>query len=470
LAVLLLGLLCWSAWISVKPAPELAGPVKPADTPSTTGKQQAQLRPEAVQEAARTTAVANAPEQPARTAEDMDRAKSAGGSENVASTETSKAAASKTEYPPGIIGMTEKTEGVLLRYSPDQRGWEQLVEPTPLKREDRLLGLDPFRSTLACGSTKVDLVGETELVLGSPLPDKAVRFQLGQGRVAVHGANPTVPFEVQFASKNILISPASGGPVGVERINRFEPGTPESSGSLLRIHGSEGEVALQVDDAKETLVGPSSIVWDGSRWTDKSDRPPPAWVTETKPTAYELQIGERFLEYIRPNRPVITNIVEALDDDQKDVRRLALRALRAVGDLSYITPVLNKADDPVARRETIRVLRAALAQGPDAVKGVHDQLVRDYGEDQAKTLEKFLVGFTAKEARDDPTYTKLVQNLAASDVGIRELALDNLRTLTGRDDLQYDPDKPEGRGLNAWRELLKNHELRAASPAVKSEK
>jgi hypothetical protein len=400
----------------------------------------------------------------------MDLAKSAGGSENVASTETSKAAAAKTEYPPGIIGMTEKTEGVLLRYSPDQRGWEQLVEPTPLKREDRLLGLDPFRSTLACGSTKVDLVGETELVLGSPLPDKAVRFQLGQGRVAVHGANPTVSFEVQFAGKTILISPASGGPVGVERVNRFEPGTPESSGSLLRIYGSEGEVALQVDDAKETLAGPSSIVWDGSRWTEKSDRPPPAWVTETKPTAYELQIGERFLEYIRPNRPVITNIVEALDDDQKDVRRLALRALRAVGDLSYITPVLNKADDPVARRETIRVLRAALAQGPDAVKAVHDQLVRDYGEDQAKTLEKFLVGFTAKEAHDDATYTKLVQNLAATDVGIRELALDNLRTLTGRDDLQYDPDKPEGRGLNAWRELLKNHELRAAGPAAKSEK
>ena len=153
-----------------------------------------------------------------------------------------------------------------------------------------------------------------------------------------------------------------------------------------------------MDDAKETLSGPGSIVWDGSKWTDKSDKPAPAWVTETKPTAFEKQIGEQFLRYMRPNRPVITNIVEAHDDEQKDVRRLSLRALRAVGDLSYITPDLNKAEDPTSRREAIRVLRAALAQGPDAVKAVHEQLERDFGPQQASTIEKLLIGFTAKEA------------------------------------------------------------------------
>src|SRR5262249_20290243 len=153
-------------------------------------------------------------------------------------------------------------------------------------------------------------------------PNEVARFHLAQGRLVLHGGPSPSPFELQFAGKNILITPPAGGIVGVERISRFTPGVPESSGSLLQVYGSEGEVALQVDDAKETLGSPGSIVWDGSKWTEKADRPPPAWVTDTKPTAYEQQIGEQFMKYMRPNRPVITNIVEAHDDDQKDVRRL----------------------------------------------------------------------------------------------------------------------------------------------------
>ena len=55
---------------------------------------------------------------------------------------------------------------------------------------------------------------------------------------------------------------------------------------------------------------------------------------------------------------------------------------------------------------------------------------------------------------------QLVGQLSAADVGVRELALDNLRSITGRDDLEYDPDKPEGRGQKAWSDLYRNHELR----------
>ena len=45
-------------------------------------------------------------------------------------------------------------------------------------------------------------------------------------------------------------------------------------------------------------------------------------------------------------------------------------------------------------------------------------------------------------------------------MGIRELALDTLRRLTGRDDLGYDPDKPAGKGFDAWNDLLRRNELR----------
>jgi serine/threonine protein kinase len=376
----------------------------------------------------------------------------------------------KSDLPPGVIATTEKADGILLRYNNDSRQWERLVEPTPLRPQERLLSLDPFRSRVALGYAKLDLVRETEVVLGSAPPNESGRFQLAQGQVVLRGGSSGLPFEIQFGGKSILIMPPPGGAVGVARISSFERGVPESSRSVLQVFSSEGEVvvrSLQAGELRETLTGPGSITWDGARWTDRSDRPGPFWVTETKPNAFDQLLGQQFLNHMRLDRPVIANIVEAHEDDQKDVRRLALRALRVVGDLSFITPELIKPDDPTARREAIRVLRTAVAQGPDSMKALHDQLEREFGQPGAGTIEKLLIGFNAKEARDEATYALLVKHLSAPDVAVRELALDNLRSLTGRGDLQYDPDRLEGPGLNAWRDLLRNHELHPATVAAK---
>ena len=112
-----------------------------------------------------------------------------------------------------------------------------------------------------------------------------------------------------------------------------------------------------------------------------------------------------------------------------------------------IVPLLNDksgASASVRRKATIAALRDYLAQGPDAAKELRSQLQRVVGVDLAATAEKLLVGYTPKEAADEATYAKLVQFLADPDpgeVGVRELALEDLMELTGRDDLDYDPEK-----------------------------
>ena len=239
----------------------------------------------------------------------------------------------RTDLPPGSVGMAAKTDGVLLRFDPSLNEWTQLRESTPLRSQDRLLSLDPFRSTLDVGGTgaSIDLVGETEIWLILPPPNQAARFQMSRGRVVLHGGSPLQTFDVQLAGKSVMITPATGSAVGIERVNRFEPGQPESSSSLLRIYGSEGEVNLDVDNNKQILKGPGTINWDGSRWVDRMEKPPPAWVTESKPSPFEQQIGSQFVSYFRPNRPINSVLVEALEDDQKDIRRLAIRGLRHCG-------------------------------------------------------------------------------------------------------------------------------------------
>ncbi|MFO0910250.1 MAG: hypothetical protein U0794_18220, partial [Isosphaeraceae bacterium] len=119
----------------------------------------------------------------------------------------------------------------------------------------------------------------------------------------------------------------------------------------------------------------------------------------------------------------------------------------------------------------IQVLRSYLSESADAIQAVRDQLKRELGDELALTAEKLLVGYDDTEAKDEATYDQLVQLLGSTDdaeLGIRELALDNLRQLTGRDDHEYDPEKPEGAGLRAWRELLKNHDLKPAPARPKA--
>ena len=99
--------------------------------------------------------------------------------------------------------------------------------------------------------------------------------------------------------------------------------------------------------------------------------------------------------------------------------------------------------------------------------------MNNFGAAQAENVEKLLVGFSPKEAKDEATYEGLVQLLSGTDetlVGVRELALDNLQSLTGRDDLGYDPDKPEGKGLKAWKDLLHDHELHPPAAAKAKKK
>jgi hypothetical protein len=106
------------------------------------------------------------------------------------------------------------------------------------------------------------------------------------------------------------------------------------------------------------------------------------------------------------------------------------------------------------------------------LKAVHDQLERDFGQPLAGDIEKLLIGFSAKELAQaqEATFKILVDKLKAPDVCIRELALDNLRSLTGRDDLEYDPDRVKGAGLDAWQRLLERHELRPTAAFTKGVK
>lgn len=473
--VLMIIAFCTSAWLSLLP------PEAPSNTKGMIATQTPPTRPQPPGPAAEPkkgepiAAVIPAPTPPAAAKEPRAEPKKGEAaeakSENVTTTaaEPEKGAPARPDLPPGVVGLAEKPAGVLLRHNRETRQWDQITAETQLKDQDRLLSLAPFRSTLVLGTARVDLVGETEVWVLAALPSQAARINLVQGRVVLHGTTPATPYSLQFAKKTIEINPPPGIALGLERQNQREPGAAVASEPSLRCFAADGAVELVADDVKEKLDGPGELTFSTrGAWSDRKSKPVPSWVTEPKPTPYDQQVGEQFQRYFRPGRPVVSNLVEAADDDQHDVQRLAIAATRAAGEVALIVPVLNKTESPVARRAAIAALRNYLAQGADAGRELRSQLQSFFGDELGQNVEKLLVGYTPKEGRDEATYKHLVeQDLSSPEVAVRELALDNLQALTGRDDLGYDPDVPNDKGLKPWKDLLRNHELRpAAAPSV----
>lgn len=124
---------------------------------------------------------------------------------------------------------------------------------------------------------------------------------------------------------------------------------------------------------------------------------------------------------------------------------------------------LGTANQRNERLAAIRVLRQVLDRGPRGLEELREDLQRVGGReaDWPATVEKLLIGFTPEEAADGSVFTRLVRLLTHDDVTVRELALDNLMTLSRRDELGYDPDNPKGKGLEEWQGLLKAKKLKA---------
>ena len=457
----LISLLVWSAWMSLGSGDNTMtyrGPADAANAPEVAA------------------AVEPRKAEPAPEKEASD----AGPKKDDATPAAGEAVAKKggSDVPPGSAGLAKTPTGVLMRYDAEKRDWGRITDVTPLREQDRLLSLAPFRSTVEVGNADVDLVDETEVWVRATQPSQAARFALSQGKVVLHGTAPSQPFEVVHGSETLTVLPPPSGTVGVERLTRRKPGEAVAQPPVLRVYAAEGPVSLKAGGGEATIEGPGAVTLDAEgKFVDETSKDVPEWVTEKGPKPFDQSVGDQFVKFFRPDRPVVSGLVEASEDEQKDVCRVAIAGLRAVGDISYVVPLLNKKGDPtayVARRAAIGVLRSYLSQGGDAQKTLHAQLVNDLGDDQAETVEKLLIGYTPEEAKQEVTYAKLVQLLGTTDpseVGVRELALDNVQTLTGRDSLEYNPEAPrvegkDSKGLKAWKTLLAEHELRAAVSAA----
>src|SRR5262249_39785904 len=146
--------------------------------------------------------------------------------------------------------------------------------------------------------------------------------------------------------------------LGIERVGRWQYGVPASQSPPLVVYATDGEQNLLVDQAKQSFSGPGSATVDFSgKLQTKAQKTLPTWVTEVEPSVKDQKLSEQFLTQLADDRPVLSDAVAATEDESPVTKKLAIFAVKALGDLSMLTPILNKANDPIARQSASAALR-----------------------------------------------------------------------------------------------------------------
>ena len=365
------------------------------------------------------------------------------------------------ELVPGAAAMAGPTVGVVLVSHPGSSDWDRLEPKAPLNDGDRLLGLTPSHDPLQFPGAQVLLVGDDVVRVRTPSAGLGALLDFDWGRLLIQKAE--TPVGVGIAGRVLKLTPPPDGVLGLQRVERRTLGGPNVPPSL-QVFVLEGEAVVESPAGTQTLSGPSVLEFDPQtgRFAAPLAQPPPAWVADPAPAPQEEQLATTFAGFFKAGTPALSALVEASEDPSKEVFGRAIAALATIGHLEEVASLVSAEDRPAARRSAIAALRSASAQGPAAQKEIRTLLEETWGAERAGTVEQLLRGYSAARAKDEATLTALVELLSSPDAGIRELAIENLQALTGRDRMQYDPDQPDGPGLQAWKDLLTN---RAAAPA-----
>lgn len=443
----LLGVLVWSAWMSVgqsesvQPAPRVADKVL-----NKIEKKKVDPEPKAEQPAAVIAAKSAEPAAP----------------ESKVGVEPKGPAVA-----PGTFGLVGTSDAVLLRFVEPSKDWERIATDANLRPGDKLISLTPGRTELGLAKTNVSVVGQSEVRLKAADAGQAAHLILEQGRIVVKTPAMSDAVAVEVGEQMFTISSERPIAVGIGReLARMFPATPLSTAVVTLVAVPDGELSLTLGSKTEKIIGPKVVLISSDSTTiESSEYPIPAWIHDAALPVIEAGPAKAFGQYLSNKRPVKTSLAEAIDDELAPVRRMAIKALGLLGDLSLIVPILSQTGSSSSRQAAIEVLRDYRARGTDEADAIWEQIRKSYGDIAGRKVEKLLVGYTPVEAQDESNLAKLVSLLADPDIAVRELAIDNLKVMTRRDAMEYDPEKPDGSGIRAWQDALKTKTLAQPKPA-----
>ncbi|MBI1324121.1 hypothetical protein GC170_13175 [bacterium] len=165
-------------------------------------------------------------------------------------------------------------------------------------------------------------------------------------------------------------------------------------------------------------------------------------------------VNRMMRRYLGTNRPLATSIIDAESDDLPEVRDLALKIALWIDREDIVTGVLTDLEKPELRKSAILAVKEVSARGEDsarrAILGCVDELA--LADPDAELLQSLFSVPAVEESLDRKKL--LVKSLEHDARLIRQLALQRLMQISGRDSMGFDPDEPTAKGIEAWRSWI----------------
>lgn len=368
----------------------------------------------------------------------------------------------------GDLVRTEPGSDQLALWSkPDQRAWQLLGEDQPLSSETRVVSLAPFRTALRFRSgSRALLLGGTVAQIEPQVGAIPLHLALEAGRLVLPEWRASESIAIDLAvDHRLTLTPAAGSTLGLERTDPLtqppgNSGTPSVTVTVLR-----GGVELADEQQTITLSEGQGVTYQvGSGFGAPAPQAIPDWLADPEPSIAEQELGRQFARFFKPGTAPLTALVEATVDQRPEIQCLALQALANLGQTTVLVGAFNsqgESGSAKVREAAIVGMRQVLAHGGPAASQLRRDLTATGGSEEWTDLViDLLAGFSSIQAEDPMTLARLVQWLQHDDVGVRDLALQNLLALSRRgDSLGYDPEHPDGPGLKRWHELLQRQEI-----------
>jgi hypothetical protein len=324
--------------------------------------------------------------------------------------------------------------GLLLRRTAG--GFERLAQGTEIRGRDELVHLAGMRSKLDTPAQfTIEVVNDTRLHVRSDA-NVDLALDLIDGRLAARSGARPATLRLAWRAASCVITLAPNAAVGVES-RRADPSGPAS----LTLQTLRGLIRLSHNASTVQLAGGDEIEWPAGAaiGTPRPAERPFAWLAESEDRGTDE--GPRGLARQVPlGQRVEPSLRRATADERRDVRLAAVNALTAIADVWGLLDVVRTSTYSEVRSPAIGGLRR-LRQDAAHWRLVRARLAELYNETTAEVAVSLIAGFSDSNQppRDIQQY---LGNLLESDERIiRELAIFNLKELTGHD-FAYQADAP----------------------------
>lgn len=374
------------------------------------------------------------------------------------------------------VGRYVSESEVLLRLDPETGQWRRVMADEAVAAGDRLIVLPGYRAQIELRiGADVQVLGDTRIEVLEVGPDGVPGMALHHGRMVIMPVSKDgAKVRLRLASREGVLSFPDASPIIAASVQPYRnPGTdPETTAprQIVDLLVAKGSVGWDdaAGGATQTFTAPLRRRLQGALEDQPIDSEVdlPQWVFAPETSHLEQRAAGELHLAISPEKSVRVSLEEQAASPRREVQSLAVRGLASLGEFGPLVASLSDPSQSAAADEHARILRQALARGPEVAQRVRAAIEKHHAGDPA-ALYRLLWGYTPQQLADGDA-AQLVLYLDHKDVAFRVLAFWNLRDITGLGGLYYRPHdgaNERQRSVARWQQKLRDGEIVKASSA-----